>query len=83
MSVVDFRRRLARIEADRSVGPPTTVLTDRPLGDPAGDLELADALANWQAWVAQGRVTIRNGVLCLIGPELAADEWAARFVTEH
>ncbi len=23
------------------------------------------------------------GVLCLVGPELTAEEWEARFVTEH
>lgn len=26
---------------------------------------------------------VSNGVLCLAGPELSADEWAVRFVTEH
>jgi hypothetical protein len=37
----------------------------------------------WQRWVAQGKATIGNGVPCLIGPELATDDWAAGFVTEH
>lgn len=83
MSVVNLRRRLARIEAGRSSGPPTAILTDRPIGDAAGNLEAADALVNWQAWVAQGRATTRNGVLCLLGTELTEQEWAAQYVTKH
>ena len=46
-------------------------------------LAVVNALANLQCGVAQGKATISNGVLCLVGPELTADEWAARFVTEH
>jgi hypothetical protein len=37
----------------------------------------------WQRWVAQGKATISNGVLCLSSPDLTAEQWAARFVTEH
>jgi hypothetical protein len=44
---------------------------------------MADALANWERWVEEGRATVRNGVLYLVGPEMTDDEWAARFVTEH
>lgn len=29
------------------------------------------------------KATVSNGVLCLLGPELIADEWEARFVAEH
>jgi hypothetical protein len=83
MSVVDFRRRLARIEAGRRTGAPTVVLSDCPIGDPAGDLEVADALTNWEQWVAEGKASIRNGVLYLIGPEMTDEEWVARYVTEH
>ena len=83
MSIIDLERRLARIEASRRTGAPTALLSDAPIGDVAGDLAATDALTNWQRWVAQGKATVSNGVLCLIGPELAADEWAARFVTEH
>lgn len=28
-------------------------------------------------------ISVSNSVLCLAGPELKADEWTARFVTEH
>jgi hypothetical protein len=83
MSIIDLERRLARIEAGRRTGAPTAILSDDPIGDAAGDLRAADALANWQRWVAQGKATVSNGVLCLIGPEMTAEEWAARFVTEH
>ncbi|MBE7204320.1 MAG: hypothetical protein INR70_41910 [Parafilimonas terrae] len=83
MSIIDLERRLARIEAGRRTGAPTTLLTDDPIGDPAGDLRAADALAHWQRWIAQGKATVSNGVLCLAGPELTADEWTARHVTEH
>ena len=83
MSIIDLERRLARIEAGRRTGAPTVILSDAPIGNAAGDLRAADALADWQRWVAQGRATVSNGVLCLLSPELTADEWAARFVTEH
>lgn len=46
MGIIDLERRLARIEAGRRTGAPTAILSDRPIGDPAGDLEAADALAN-------------------------------------
>lgn len=83
MSIIDLERRLARIEAGRGTGAATSILSDRPIGDPAGDLEAADALANWRQWIAQGRTTIRNGVLCLHRPEMTAEEWAAAHVTAH
>ena len=83
MSIIDLERRLARVEAGRRIGAPTALLSDDPIDDAAGDLRAADALANWQRWIAQGEATISNGVLCLTGPELTAEEWAARFVTEH
>jgi hypothetical protein len=83
MSFVDLERRLARLEAARHTGAPMALLSDHPIGDTAGDLRAADALANWQRWIAQGKATASNGVLCLVGPELSAEEWAARFVTEH
>ena len=58
-------------------------LTDRAIGDVAGDLEAADALANWRAWVARGKATVVNGVLCIARPEMTAQEWAAAHVTAH
>ncbi|MDN3575136.1 hypothetical protein, partial [Methylobacterium longum] len=64
MSLVDLERRLARLEAARYVGAPTALLSDAPFGDAAGDLRAADALANWQRWVAQEKATLSNGVLC-------------------
>lgn len=81
MSIIDLERRLARLEAARHVGVPTALLSDLPIGDAAGDLAAADAMANWQRWVAQGKATVTNGVLCLSGPELTAEEWADQFVT--
>lgn len=83
MKLIDLERRLAHIEAARSVSVPTRILTDRALGDPAGDLEAADALANWRRWVEQGRATVRHGVLCLNRPAMTAGEWAAAHVTAH
>lgn len=83
MKLIDLERRLAHVEAARSVTAPTRILMDRAIGDPAGDLEAADALANWWQWVAQGRATVRHGVLCLIRPEMIAEEWAAAHVTAH
>lgn len=83
MNIIDLERRLARIEAGRRTGAPVALLSDHPIGDAAGDLAAGDALANWQRWTAQGRATVSKGVLCLMGSELTADEWAARFVTEH
>ncbi|MDP4006531.1 hypothetical protein [Methylobacterium sp. NEAU K] len=83
MSIIDLERRLARIEAGRRTGAPAAILSDHPIDDVAGDLAAADAFANWQRWVAQGKATVSNGVLCLISPEMTGDEWAARFVTEH
>lgn len=83
MSLVDLERRLSRLEAARHIGAPTALLSDHPIGDAAGDLRAPDALTNWQRWVAQGKATVSNGVLCLVGPELTAEEWAARFATEH
>lgn len=83
MKLIDLERRLAHIEAARSVSAPTRILTDCALGDPAGDLEAADALANWRQWVAQGRATVRHGVLCLNRPTMTAGEWAAAHVTAH
>lgn len=83
MSVIDLERRLARIEASRGTGAPTAILTDRAIGDPAGDLEAADALVNWRQWVAQGRATVRHGVLCLNRPEMTAKEWAAAHVEAY
>ena len=83
MRNTDLTKRLARIEAGRRTGAPTVVLSDRPIGDQAGDLEVADALENWERWVAEGKASVRNGVLYLTGPEMTDDEWVARFVTEH
>jgi hypothetical protein len=83
MSIIHLERRLARIEAGRRTGAPTAILTDRPIGDPASDLEAADALTNWQRWIAQGKATARNGVLCLTRQEMTDEEWMARYVTEH
>ena len=83
MSVVDFRRRLARIEAGRRTGAPTVILSDRPIGDPAGELEITNALANWEQWIAEGKASVRNGVLYLVSPRITDAEWAAKFVTEH
>lgn len=83
MSLVDLERRLARLEAAHYTGAPTAILSDDPVDDAAGDLRAADAIANWPRWIAQGKATISNGVLCLIGPELTAEEWAARHVTAH
>lgn len=81
MKLIDLERRLAHVEAARSVTAPTRVLTDRAIGDPAGDLEAADALANWTQWVAQGRATVRSGVLCLSRSEMTAQDWSATHVT--
>lgn len=83
MSIIDVTRRIARIEAGRRPGAPTAILSDRPIGDPAGDLEVADALANWESLVAERKASVRNGVLYLIGPAMTEAEWAARHVTEH
>jgi hypothetical protein len=83
MSIFDLERRLARIEAGRRVGAPTAILTDRPIGDPTGGLETANAMATWQRWVARDTATVNNGVLSLAGPEMTDEEWAAQFVTEH
>jgi hypothetical protein len=83
MSIIDLERRLARIEAGRRTSAPTALLSDHPIGDAAGDVRAADALANWQRWVAQGKATVSNSVLTIIQPEMTADEWTARFVTEH
>lgn len=83
MNIIDLERRLARIEAGRCTGALTTLLSDAPIGDAVGDLRAANALANWQRWIAQDKATLSNGVLCLLGPELTADEWADRFVTEY
>lgn len=83
MKLIDLERRLAHIEAARSITAPTRILTDRVIGDPAGDLEAADALANWRQWVAQGRATVRHGVLCVTRPEMTAREWAKAHITAH
>lgn len=83
MRLIDLERRLTALEATRGTAPPTAILTDRPIGDPAGDLEAADALANWRAWVARGRATVINGVLCAVRPPLTEAEWVAAFVTVH
>jgi hypothetical protein len=83
MSLIDLERRLARLEAARTTTAPTAILTDRAIGDPAGDLEAADALANWQRWVAQGRATVRHGVLCFSRPDMTAEAWAEAHVTAH
>ena len=83
MKLIELERRLAHVEAARSVYAPTRILTDRALGDPACDLEAADALANWRQWVAQGRATVRHGVLCLAQPEMTAAAWTAAHVTTH
>ncbi|MCJ2023012.1 hypothetical protein [Methylobacterium sp. J-067] len=81
MKLIDLERRLAHIEATRSVSAPTRILMDRALGDPAGDIEAADALANWRQWVEQGRATVRHSVLCLSRPAMTAGEWVAAHVT--
>ena len=83
MRTTDLTKRLARIEAGRRTGAPTVILSDRPIGDPAGDLEITDALANWEQWIAEGKASVRNGVLYLVSPMMTDAEWAARFVTEH
>ena len=64
--------------AGRRTHAPDGYPADDPIDDAAGDLRAADALANWQRWIAHGKATVTNGVLCLLGPELTADEWAAR-----
>ncbi|MCJ2078881.1 hypothetical protein MKK68_25140 [Methylobacterium sp. E-016] len=33
---------------------------------------------DWQAWIADGLGIVTNGVLCITGPELTADEWTTR-----
>lgn len=83
MSLIDLERRLARLEAARHVGTPTALITDTPIGDATGDLRAADALANWQRWIAQGKATMSNGVLCFTGPEITAEEWEAVHVTAY
>ena len=79
MRTTDLTKRLARIEAGRRTGAPTVVLADRPMDD----LEAADALANWKHLVAEGKASVRNGVLYLISPRMTDAEWAAHYVTEH
>jgi hypothetical protein len=78
MSITDVAKRLARIEAGRRTGAPTTLLADRPMED----WEVADALANWQRLVAEGEASVRNGVLYLAGPRMTDEEWVAQYVTE-
>jgi hypothetical protein len=70
---------LTRIEVSRRSGAPTALLSDPPIGEAAGDLRAADALVNWQRGVGQGQAMISNGVLCLTGPELTAEEWAEQY----
>ncbi|MGH1571923.1 hypothetical protein ACRAWG_16045 [Methylobacterium sp. P31] len=77
----NLTKRLARIEARRHTGAPTVIFSDRPIGDPAGDLEVADALANWPRWVAAGKAGVRSGVLYLTSPGMTDEAWAARYVT--
>lgn len=50
---------------------------------PMTGAEMTDALANWPAWVADGRASVQNSVLCIIEPEMMWEEWEARFVTAH
>lgn len=82
MSIIDLERRLACIEAGRRTGhrlsSSRTVRSATWLATSGWPMP-----SNWQRWVAQGRATVSNGVLCLIGPELTAEEWAARFLTEY
>lgn len=82
MKLIDLERRLAQIEAARSITAPTALLTDAPIGDPAGEFEVADALVNWRHWVAKGKATISNGVLYLISPELSVGEWISQFASD-
>lgn len=63
---IDLKRRLAHVEAARFVSAPARILTDRSIGDLAGDLKAADALANWRQWVAQGRA--RFGMVFCASP---------------
>lgn len=46
-------------------------------------MEAADALADWRTWVAQGRASVRNGVLCITLPEMTEAQWTAEHVTAH
>lgn len=78
LSAGDLHRRLSRIESGRHEGAPTLILTDRP-PSVGPNIHVED----WQAWVADGLGIVTNGVLCVTGPEMSADEWAARHVTEH
>ncbi|MCJ2109131.1 hypothetical protein MKK70_27925 [Methylobacterium sp. E-041] len=47
------------------------IFTDRPPGI-GPDIHVEDG----RAWVADGLGIVTNGVLCVTGPELSADEWA-------
>lgn len=66
MNRADMGRRLVWLEAVRLTGVQTLPLSDRPSGGTAGDLDVADALAEWGRLVAEGKVGVRNGALYLI-----------------
>lgn len=62
---------------------PAAILSDQVIGDPAGELDAADAFADWQQWIASSRATARQGVRCLTPPEMNGYEWAAQSVTTY
>ncbi|MDP4026639.1 hypothetical protein Q8W71_28940 [Methylobacterium sp. NEAU 140] len=83
MSLIDIRRRLEWLQAASSPEAPTRVLTDAAIGDVAADMRAADALANWRTWIATGRASVSNGVLCPTLLEMTESEGVTSHITAH
>ena len=53
-------------------------MADRPMTA----AETTDALANWPAWIADGRASVRNGILWITGPEMTMQAWEVLHATD-
>ncbi|WP_342167220.1 hypothetical protein [Methylobacterium sp. SD21] len=75
MNLASLAQRLTRLEGRQGVGRITAIcnLANHP---PA---VVAEAIRDWRAWAANGRVRGAGSTLILRAERLTAAEWSARY----
>ena len=76
MNVIDFRRRIARIEEARQPAGSMICLSDQPM---TGDAEIP---GDWREQVADGRMKLRGRVLTQLASPMTLEGWAERHVKD-
>jgi hypothetical protein len=72
-TIASLLRRFERIEAKQSTGRITQIVNFTDCKDTA-----AEAVANWQEWVRDGRAHRAGETLIIMLPSLTVEEWEAQ-----